>query len=55
MHKTWLEVLVTAIQRDPREEDAMEMDIEIDGTPDTLDKRQGVRPHAVAHNEGGSC
>jgi hypothetical protein len=27
LHKTWLEVLVTAIQIDPLKEDAMEMEV----------------------------
>jgi hypothetical protein len=33
-----VEALVGAIEIDPFEEDAMEMEVEIDGTAETLDK-----------------
>ena len=33
MHKTWLEVLVTAIQIDPLKEDAMEMEVKFMALP----------------------
>jgi hypothetical protein len=37
-NKPGLEALVGAIEIDPFEEDAMEMEVEIDGTAETLDK-----------------
>ena len=40
--KARLEALVGAIEIDPLKEDAMEMEIQIDGTAETLDK--GDRP-----------
>ena len=53
MHKTWLEVLVGAIEIDPLEEDAMAMEVEIDGTPETLDKCD--RPWLDVGSRTASC
>src|SRR5215472_4230310 len=51
--KARLEVLVGAIEIDPLEEDAMEMEIEIEGTPKTLDKRD--RPWVDLVAWGTAC
>jgi hypothetical protein len=55
LHKTWLEVLVTAIEVDALKEDAMAMEVQIDGTPETLDKRHRPRLHVGSLQASGDC
>src|SRR4030095_6237747 len=55
LHKTWLEILVTAIQIDSFKEDAMEMEGEIDGTPETLDKRHRSRLNIGSLKASSDC
>jgi hypothetical protein len=55
VHKTWFEVLVPAIQIDPLKEDAMEIEVEIDGTPETLDERRQSRLNIGSLKASGDC
>src|SRR4030095_8229640 len=55
LHKPWLEVLVTPIYVDALKEDAMEMEVQIHGTTETLDKRHRPRLHVGSLQASGDC